>query len=91
MAWVADPFFAAAGWWWRRLRAGLRPACWLGAPFLALAALAWLALFLALTALLLPLTVARFLVDGDKDSRLRHIVVAFVFDAALEITAALRG
>jgi hypothetical protein len=46
---------------------------------------------LALTALLLPLTVARFLVDGDKDSRLRLIVVVFVFGTALQITAALHG
>jgi hypothetical protein len=91
MGWFADPFLGAAGRWWRRLRSVLRPAGWLGAPFLALAALAWLALFLALTALLLPVTVARFLLDSDRDFRIRLIVLAFVFGAALEITAASRG
>jgi hypothetical protein len=91
MAWFADPVLAAAGRRWRRLRSGLRPAGWLGAPFLALAALAWLVLFLALTVLLLPVTVAKFLLNGNRDFRLRLIVLAFVFGTALEITAALQG
>jgi hypothetical protein len=91
MAWFADPFLGAAGPWWRRLRSGLQPAGWLGAPFLALAALAWLAMFLTLTALQLPVTVARFLLDSDRDFRLRLIVLAFVFGTALEITAELHG
>jgi hypothetical protein len=91
MAVFADPVLGAAGRWWRRLRSWLLPAGWLGAPFLALAALAWLALFLALTVLLLPVTVARFLLDGNRDFRLRLVVVAFVFGTALEITAGLHG
>ena len=47
-------------------------------------------MFLTLTALQLPVTVARFLLDSDRNFRLRVIVLAFVFGTALEITAALR-
>jgi hypothetical protein len=48
-------------------------------------------LLVVLCALLLPFLIVGFLLDGDKNYRLRVVVLAFALGIALQITSALTG
>jgi hypothetical protein len=86
-----DPFFGIiVGWWqwiWRRLMF----IGWLRVPLLAPVGLALFVLLIVLVALYLPFIIVGFLLDTDKDFRLRIIVLAFALGIGLQITNALTG
>ena len=84
-----EPYLAHFWEFGEKMVRKLKPLGWLRFPVLAPLGIVFFLLFSVLAVFLLPLAVARYLLNFDNDLRLRIIVATFALGITLQIVAAL--